>query len=63
LNVWNRDNRWLRAYVPDGGALYGELDMLVAFGGSISQREAYRLLWSDMLAKFKTHFGLWRKVG
>lgn len=58
LNKWNRDNRYMRAYVQEGGALYGELDMVVAPGGSTDQIEAYRKHWERVLGNFKTAFGL-----
>jgi len=58
LNVWNRANRFMRAYVQDGGALYGEIDMIIAPGGSMDMMEKNRILWNALLDKFKTHFGL-----
>jgi hypothetical protein len=58
LNEWNRGRRYMRAYTQEGGALYGELDMVLAPGGSMEQFESYRVLWNTLLAKFKEHFGL-----
>lgn len=58
LNVWNRDHRYMRAYVQDGGSLYGEIDMIIAPGGSMEQLETNRVLFNTLLGKFKTHFGL-----
>jgi len=58
LNVWNREHRYMRAYVQDGGALYGEFDMIIAPGGSTEQLETDRELFNTLLAKFKSHFGI-----
>ena len=58
LNVWNREHRYMRAYVQDGGTLYGEVDMIIAPGGSMEQLETNRVLFNSLLAKFKSHFGL-----
>jgi len=58
LNVWNREHRYMRAYVQDAGALYGEIDMIIAPGGSLEQLETNRVLFNTLLAKFKQHFGL-----
>ena len=58
LNVWNREHRYMRAYVQDGGTLYGEVDMIIAPGGSMEQLETNRVLFNTLLAKFKSHFGL-----
>ena len=58
VNVWNREHRYMRAYVQDGGALYGEVDMIIAPGGSMEQLETNRVLWNTLLSKFKSHFGL-----
>jgi len=58
LNVWNREHRYMRAYVQDAGALYGEVDMIIAPGGSMEQLETNRVLFNTLLDKFKSHFGL-----
>jgi hypothetical protein len=58
LNAWNREHRYMRAYVQDSGALYGELDMIIAPAGTMEQLEKNRTLWNTLLAKFKTHFGI-----
>ncbi|MBI1212190.1 MAG: hypothetical protein GC190_12055 [Alphaproteobacteria bacterium] len=58
LNSWNRGRRYMRAYTQEGGALYGEVDMILAPGGSYQQFESYRTLWDKLLVKFKDHFGL-----
>lgn len=58
LNKWNEEHRYMRAYVQSGGALYGEVDMIVAPGGSTDLIESYRLHWETLLGKFKAAFGL-----
>lgn len=58
LNTWNREHRYMRAYVQDAGALYGEVDMIIAPGGSMEQLETNRVLFNTLLDKFKPHFGL-----
>jgi hypothetical protein len=58
LNAWNNSHRYMRAYVQPSGGLYGEIDMILAPGGTTEQLETYRTLWNDLIAKFKQHFGI-----
>lgn len=58
LNKWNTEHRYMRAYTQEGGALYGEVDIILSPGGSTEQLETYRVLWNNLLTKFKEHFGL-----
>jgi hypothetical protein len=58
LNAWNNSHRYMRAYVQPSGGLYGEIDMILAPGGTTEQLEDYRTLWNDLIVKFKQHFGV-----
>lgn len=59
VNAWNRDKRFIRAYLTeDGGALYGEMDLHVAPASSTEQIDEYLRLWKVMLPDFKTRFSL-----
>ena len=56
LNAWNRDQTYIRAYTQQNGSLFGELDMILAPGGTAEQLDPYCTLWNTALARFKTHF-------
>lgn len=59
LNAWNRDKRYMRAYVTkDNKALYGEMDLTVSPGGSTEQIDDYLRLWGLLLPEFQTRFNL-----
>lgn len=59
LNSWNKDKRWMRAYLSgdDSMSLYGEMDIIV--GESSSQTlDSYVATWKVALPQFKAHFKL-----
>ena len=59
LNGWNRDMHFVRAYVTkDNKALYCEMDLTVAPGGTTEQIADYLRRWRKMLAEFKRRFGV-----
>jgi len=59
LNAWNRDKRYVRAYLTkDNKALYGEMDLTVAPGGSTEQIGDYLRLWRLLLPELKKRFNL-----
>lgn len=59
LNNWNKDKRWMRAYLTGANneALYGEMDIIVGPGLS-ETLDNYVATWKVALPQFKTHFGL-----
>ena len=57
LDAWNRDTRYMRAYiVAQGTSIYGEIDMILAPNGSTDLLDDYYELWRKLLVRFKTHF-------
>jgi hypothetical protein len=59
LNGWNKDKRWMRAYLTGDNkqALYGEMDIIVG-PGSTETLDNYVATWKVALPQFKTHFSL-----
>jgi hypothetical protein len=59
LNAWNKEKRWMRAYLTGANseALYGEMDIIVG-PGSTETLDNYVATWKVALPQFKTHFKL-----
>ena len=59
LNAWNKDKRWMRAYLTgdNNEALYGEMDIIVG-ANSTETLDSYVATWKIALPQFKTHFKL-----
>lgn len=59
LNAWNKDKRWMRAYLTgdNNEALYGEMDIIVGPGSS-ETLDNYVATWKVALPQFKAHFKL-----
>lgn len=57
LNAWNKDQRYIRSYVADKGAVWGEYDVDISPGGTWEQLDYSLDRWTSALPKFKTHIG------
>jgi len=53
INVWNRDNRYVRAYVSKEGGVFGEYDVDIAAGGTWEQLNHSLDRWVQALDAFK----------
>jgi Putative bacterial sensory transduction regulator len=58
LNDWNRDKRYLRAYIARAGGLFAEYDIDIAPGGTWEQLDLSLNRWADRIANFKSYMGL-----
>ena len=57
LNDWNRDHRYVRAYLSKAGAAFGEYDVDVAPGGSWEQLNHSLDRWIQVLPDLKAFLG------
>jgi len=57
LDDWNRDHRYVRAYLSKSGAAFGEYDVDVAPGGTWEQLNHSLDRWVQALPEFKTFIG------
>jgi len=52
LNNWNRDNRYVRAYISKDGGVFGEYDVDIAAGGTWEQLNHSLDRWADVLGAY-----------
>lgn len=57
VNAWNRDKRFLKAYLDDEGDPFVEYDASVSPGGSYEALNDDFLVWTSTLPAFKSHIG------
>ena len=57
VNAWNRDSRFLKAYLDEEGDPVIEYDASVSPGGTYEALDDDFAVWTASLGKFKTHIG------
>jgi len=55
VNSWNKDKRFLKAWLDDENDPYVEMDIDVEHGSSDSNLAGYLSTWADILPKFKRY--------
>jgi len=55
LNVWNRDNRYCRAYQDKKGAAWCEYDIDIDPGGSYEELDATMARWRGVVVRFSKY--------
>ncbi len=58
LNEWNRENRFLRAYISSKGSVFGEMDVDVTPGLDYSALNRSLDRWRSAIGKFRSSMGL-----
>ena len=56
VNAWNATHRYIKAYLADRNALYGEYDLDVSPGGAYEMLDESLRNWRGAIAEFKTFF-------
>jgi hypothetical protein len=56
INTWNRDKRYVRAYLDKSNNVWGEYDVDIDPGGSWEQMDKSLSRWESQIADFKTYF-------
>ena len=57
INGWNRDKRWLKAYLDNTNDPWCEIEFDAERGFSTEQLGAYIDIWDGMIPAFKTYIG------
>jgi hypothetical protein len=57
INVWNREHRYLRAYITTSNGVFAEYDVGVSPGGTWEQLDASLAVWLLRLRDFKAYIG------
>lgn len=57
INAWNKDKRYVRAYLDNSNNVWGEYDIDVSPGGTWEQMDASMERWKSQIAQFKSYFG------
>jgi hypothetical protein len=57
VNSWNRDKRYVRAYLDKHNNLWGEYDIDVNPGGTWEQMDQGLTRWDSAVSEFKNYFG------
>ena len=55
LNDWNKDHRFIRAYLTPESYAFGEYDLVVSPGGTWEELNHALVNWRDMIVSFKTY--------
>jgi hypothetical protein len=58
LNEWNRENRFLRAYISSKGSVFGEMDIDISPGLDYSALNRSLDRWRSAIGKFRSSMGL-----
>jgi hypothetical protein len=57
VNAWNRTKRYIKAYLTNGGSLYGEYDLDISPGGTYEMLEDELDNWRRNIVTFRQTFG------
>jgi hypothetical protein len=57
VNEWNRQKRYIKAYLTTGGSLYGEYDMDLSPGGTFEMLDDELDNWRRNVVTFHQNFG------
>jgi hypothetical protein len=57
VNEWNRDHRFIRAYLDRQGNPFGEYDLVISPGGTWEEIDHAMDNWKSMIVDFKTFIG------
>lgn len=58
VNAWDRDKRYIRAYLNENGDLFGQYDLDISPGGTTEGLDFSLERWHEAIGIFKTYFSL-----
>lgn len=58
INQWNRENRFIRAYISRKGMVFGEMDIDITPGVNYSALNRSLDRWRSAIARFRSSLGL-----